>query len=229
MQTESKLIFPTLITVGKREVDELEKESWFSAYHEMSNEEGKSMDFIGYQSIHHDKRFIKVFTDIADTIREYLNTLHVKQDIIDINITKSWFNVKTESRNPAHNHSENHISFTYYPHIHDKHQGKNLVFYQQENRNEPYDKLLQLTVTEWNNINCISYSIPVSEGNIFVFPGKLLHSVEGSGPGNVLESFKTTESLRQSRFCVGGDAILTRKTTEDYNRLLPPIENWRKF
>ena len=57
MISESVLLFPTLITVGKREVDELEKESWFSAYLEMSDEDGKSMDYLGYQSIHHDHSF----------------------------------------------------------------------------------------------------------------------------------------------------------------------------
>ena len=80
-------------------VDELEKESWFSAYLEMSDKDGKSMDFLGYQSIHHDKRFMKVFGDICNTIRQYLNTLNVDTTILDINITKTWFNVKTNSSN----------------------------------------------------------------------------------------------------------------------------------
>lgn len=228
MYTESKLIFPTLITIGKRKVNELEKDKWFSAYLEMSDKEGKSMDFLGYQSIHHDKRFTEVFTDIANAIRAYLETLRIKMDILDINITKSWFNIKTSSSNPAHNHSENHVSFTYYPHIHDKYKNKNLTFYQQ-NKNQPYDKFLEMTITEWNNINCISYAIPVSEGDIFIFPSKILHSVEGTDDGDNLEAFKTVENLKESRFCVGGDVVLTRKDTEDYNRLLPPVENWRKF
>ena len=71
MISENILLFPTLITVGKREVDELEKESWFSTYLEMSDKDGKSMDFLGYQSIHHDKRFMKVFGDICNTCLLY--------------------------------------------------------------------------------------------------------------------------------------------------------------
>ena len=228
MISKNILLFPTLITVGKREVDELEKESWFSAYLEMSDKDGKSMDFLGYQSIHHDKRFMKVFGDICNTIREYLNTLNVDTTILDINITKTWFNVKTNSSNPPHNHSENHISFTYYPHIHKKYSDKTLVFYQQENRNEPYDNFLNLLNTEWNDINCVSYSIPVYEGDIIIFPSKLPHSVDGDD-SKKLESFETIENLKNSRFCVGGDVILTRKNTKNYNRLLTPIENWRKF
>ena len=94
--------------------------------------------------------------------------------------------------------------------------------------NNPYDNFLNLLNTEWNDINCVSYSIPVCEGNIIIFPSKLPHSVDGDDNKKV-ESFETIENLKNSRFCVGGDVILTRKNTKNYNRLLTPIENWRKF
>ena len=71
-----------------------------------------------------------------------------------------------------------------------KYSDKTLVFYQQENKNEPYDNFLNLLNTEWNDINCISYSIPVYEGNIIIFPSKLPHSVDGKN-NKKLESFKT--------------------------------------
>ena len=112
MISENILLFPTLITVGKRKVDELEKESWFSAYLEHSNKDGKSQDYLGYQTVHHDKRFIKVFSDIANIIRNHLTTLGVDTNIIDVNITKAFFNVKRDLGNPLHNHRENHITFT---------------------------------------------------------------------------------------------------------------------
>ena len=84
--------------------------------------------------------------------------------------------------------------------------------------------------TNWNDINASSYSIPVQEGDIFVFPSKLCHSVVNEDiQYNEVESFKTIEDLRRSRFCVVGDALLTRKDTKSYDRLLMPIENWRKF
>ena len=87
--------------------------------------------------------------------------------------------------------------------------------------------------THWHDINATSYSIEVNEGDIFVFPSKLTHSVENQdGP----ESFKTIEELKFSRFCVVGDAILTKNEVKDtdksklgYHSMLTPIENWRKF
>ena len=229
MISENIVLFPTMITVGKREVDEVEKESWFSAYQEMSNTDGESMDYIGYQSIHHDKRFMKVYSDIASVIRDYLKCLNITKDL-NINITKSWFNIKTVTGNPIHNHAENHISFTYYPHIHEKYKDKQLVFFNEaKSLNEPYDGFFDSLVDGWNNFNCKSYSFPVAEGNIFVCPGNMNHGVGEAENQTTLESFKNKDDLINSRFCVGGDVILTRKDTKDYNGLLTPIENWRKF
>ena len=91
MISENILLFPTLITVGKREVDELEKESWFSAYLDMSDGKGNSNEYTGHKSVHHDIRFTKVFSDIADTIRNHLTTLGVDTSMIEVNITKSFF------------------------------------------------------------------------------------------------------------------------------------------
>ena len=178
MISESVLLFPKLITIGKREVDELEKESWFSAYLEQSNEDGKSNENTGHQSVHHDKRFMKVFSDIANTIRDHLTTLAIDTNEIEIIITKSFFNVKRSHGNPLHNHVENHISFTYYPHINENCK-QQLVFHQDIEKisNDPYEGFLNHMSKYWNDLNCTSYSIPVNEGDIFVFPSKLCHSV----------------------------------------------------
>ena len=230
MISENILLFPTLITVGKREVDELEKESWFSAYLEQSDKDGKSNEFTGHQSVHHDIRFKKVFSDIADTIRNHLKTLGVDTSMIEVYIQKSFFNVKRHHGNPKHNHVESHISFTYYPHIH-KSRSQQLIFYQDRAKisNDIYESFLELNVREWHDINASSYSLPVNEGDIFVFPSKLIHSVTDEMNDGRAENFKTIEELKLSRFCVVGDVVLTRKDTKSYDRLLMPIENWRKF
>ena len=230
MISESVLLFPTLITVGKREVDELEKESWFSVYLENQDKNGISNEFTGHQSIHHDIRFKKVFSDIADTIRNHLTTLSVDTSMIEVYIQKSFFNVRKHNGNPLHNHIENHISFTYYPYIHES-CTQELVFYQDPNRvnNDVYENFLAFNAKEWHDINATSYSLKVNEGDIFVFPSKLTHGVSEEINNGQAEKFKTIEKLKASRFCVVGDVILTRKDTKDYDRLLMPIENWRKF
>ena len=170
MITENILLFPTLITLGKREVDELEKESWFSAYLEQSDKDGNSNEFTGHQSVHHDIRFKKVFSDIADTIRNHLTTLSVDTSMIEVYIQKSFFNVRKHNGNPLHNHIENHISFTYYPYIHES-CTQELVFYQDPNRvnNDVYENFLAFNAKEWHDINATSYSLKVNEGDILMF------------------------------------------------------------
>ena len=108
------LLFPTLITQGKRDVSEKEKIDWFDSYLENSNEHGESMDYLGFVSMHHDPRFEMVFYDIANAVKEHLESLGIDSTTICVNITKSWFNVNTkEARNPIHEHAESHYSMTY--------------------------------------------------------------------------------------------------------------------
>jgi len=66
---------------------------------------------------------------------------------------------------------------------------------------------------------------------MYVFPSKMLHDIEmrqDDIPSEVLP-FTSKESLRNSRFCVAGDLLYTRKVDVPiYSRLLSSPENWRK-
>jgi len=221
------LLFPTVIWQGNRNVTQQEKTDWFNAYLENSNEDGISMDFLGYQSFHKLPQFENIFKDIIINVNNYLDSLSIDKSNLQLYITKSWVNVKTTSGNPEHDHCENHISFTYYPHINEEY-SNDLRFYRQgrSTPNEPYFGFLEDIITEWTPDNCKSFAIPISEGDIVVFPANLSHSTEGE---DYMESFKTLCALQKSRFCVGGDILITRKTTEKYDKLLPPMDNWLTF
>ena len=228
------LLFPTLITQSKRNVSEKEKIDWFDSYLENSNENGESMDYLGFVSMHHDPRFEMVFYDIANTVKEHLESLGIDSTTICVNITKSWFNVNTnEARNPIHDHAESHYSMTYYPHI-KKGFEKNLTFYDKPvSRNEPYMSFLQSNVHEWNSFNARSVEFMPQVGDIFVFPSWMEHET-GNTSDNLdvsLEgqSFLSHEELEQSRICIGCDAILTRKNTFKYDHLLTPINLWKRY
>ncbi len=228
------LLFPTLITQSKRNVSEKEKIDWFDSYLENSNENGESMDYLGFVSMHHDPRFEMVFYDIANTVKEHLESLGIDSTTICVNITKSWFNVNTnEARNPIHDHAESHYSMTYYPHI-KKGFEKNLTFYDKAvSRNEPYMSFLQSNVHEWNCFNARSVEFMPQVGDIFVFPSWMEHET-GNTSDNLdvsLEgqSFLSHEELEQSRICIGCDAILTRKNTFKYDHLLTPINVWKRY
>ena len=234
MNTVEHLLFPTLITQGKRDVSEKEKIDWFDSYLENSNEHGESMDYLGFVSMHHDPRFEMVFYDIANTVKEHLESLGIDSTTICVNITKSWFNVNTnEARNPIHDHAESHYSMTYYPHI-GRGMKKNLTFYDKAvSSNEPYMSFLQNNVYKCNTFNARSVEFTPQVGDIFVFPSWMEHET-GNTSDNLDVStdgqqFISHEELEQSRFCVGCDAILTRKNTFKYDHLLTPINLWKRY
>ena len=228
------LLFPTLITQSKRNVSEKEKIDWFDSYLENSNENGESMDYLGFVSMHHDPRFEMVFYDIANTVKEHLESLGIDSTTICVNITKSWFNVNTnEARNPIHDHAESHYSMTYYPHI-KKGFEKNLTFYDKEvSKNEPYMSFLQSNVHKWNTFNARSVEFTPQVGDIFVFPSWMEHETGNTSDNLDVstegQSFFSHEELEQSRICVGCDAILTRKNTFKYDHLLTPINLWKRY
>ena len=234
MKTEEHLCFPTLITQGKRNVSEKEKIDWFDSYLENSNENGESMDYLGFVSMHHDPRFEMVFYDIANAVKKYLESLGIDSTKICVNITKSWFNVSNnEARNPIHEHSESHYSMTYYPHIASGME-KNLVFYDKPvSSNEPYMSFLQNNVHEWNHVNSRSVEFVPQVGDIFVFPSWMEHETGNTSDDKDIsingQSFVSHKELEQSRFCVGCDAILTRKNTCEYDHLLTPITLWKRY
>lgn len=228
------LLFPTLITQGKRDVSEKEKIDWFDSYLENSNENGESMDYLGFVSMHHDPRFEMVFYDIANAVKKHLESLGIDSTTICVNITKSWFNVNTnEARNPIHDHAESHYSMTYYPHI-KKGFEKNLTFYDKAvSRNEPYMSFLQNNVYKCNPLNARSVEFTPQVGDIFVFPSWMEHETGNTSDNLDVstdgQSFFSHEELEQSRICVGCDAILTRKNTFKYDHLLTPITLWKRY
>ena len=240
MQTEKNLIFPTLITRGNLIADQAEKNNWFSAYLEYSNSEGQSMDFLGFNLVHRDVRFFKAFSYIADVLRDHLLSLSVDLNKISIYMTKAWFNVSTFNYQHLHDHADAHFSMTYYPHIAEGLDQKELIFNDiNESRNSPYKGFLENIVTEDTDINGCEHIFNPKEGDIFVFPAYLSHEVgnpDDDIPNHTLDNlewsaqkFKTYEQLQHSRFCVGCDAIITRRDTESYENLLLPVDMWKQY
>ena len=174
MFTEENLLFPTLITKGQRVVSDSEKDNLFSAYLETSTLDGLSMDYLGVNTVHLDSRFTEIFTDISKVVENHLKSLSVDTNKIRIYITKSWFNLTNHSnRNPMHEHAENHLSITYYPHIAEGLE-KTLTFHDSNlKRNEPYMSFLSNLHTDLTYINARTCEFIPEEGDITGTPGAL--------------------------------------------------------
>lgn len=232
MKLINHLIFPTLISQTEHTVTNDEKNLWFELYLKHSNREGKSQDFMGFEDVHNETVFYDLLmTKLKAGIDAYFNCLSINADKIDVQLTKCFFNVTNQSRIDVHDHAENHLSFTYYPHIA---QGKDrdLMFFNinESHPNEPYAHFFGHYVSEWTHINSTVNSFPISEGSLFIFPSKLKHCIEEREGDGYEEgkSFMNREELIQSRFCVAGDMLYTRKeNVNSYNRALSNPKNWR--
>ena len=224
-------LFPTTVSRTESVVSELEKDLWFKLYLKHSASDGRSHDFLGFETVQTDELFHDLFMNrLKQGVDGYLKHLNISRDNLDVQLTKCFFNVTDKSAINLHDHAENHISFTYYPHV-AKDKDRNLVFHNPTHSNEPYQNFFIKNCKEWTEYNCLNDGLPVSEGVMYVFPSKMLHDIEmrqDDIPSEVLP-FTSKESLRNSRFCVAGDLLYTRKVDVPiYSRLLSSPENWRK-
>jgi len=227
---ENILLFPTLVTKNKFDVFRSEKNLWYNAYLKHSNSDGKTHDFLGYETVQHEESLQFFFTDkLKPTVNEYLSTLHLDHDFFNIHVTKTFFNVTDQNGIHEHDHAENHISFVYYPHIAPGKE-RNLIFYHPSNvsPNEPYPQWFDHLAQGWDHINARSFSLGVEEGVLYVFPSKLAHNIEKRDCDcDNIRGFKTYDDLEKTRFCVAGDMIITKKRQGSYKRTLPPVVDWK--
>lgn len=230
---ESIMLFPTVISSAKREVDESEKDKWFSLFLKHSNKEGKSHDFLGFEGLHHEPSVEFFYRDVLmPAVEHYLESLRVNTENMDILVTKSFFNVTDQAGIRPHDHAENHISFVYYPHIAEGKE-RSIIFFDPRNKhpNEPYSRFFASNVKEWTPINARNMMIPVEEGILHIFPSDMEHDIEvreGDAPSGI-QGFKSKQELLQTRFCVAGDMMIVRNHIREYQRMLPPHVTWKKF
>ena len=225
--------FPTVVSKAHINSEFYDKEDIFDAVMSNLNKNGQSMDFLGTVLAHHDKRLDNIFTIINDTVAEHLNTLNINSDNFDINIVKSWFNIINNNVNTIHDHAEAHYSFTFYPHI-SSNSNRVLRFHTTwDQPNEPIPGFFKTTCNEYNAYNAGSWTIPINEGDICVFPSKLLHDtidLESIDNNNIIAPVITSkEMLKDTRICLAGDVILTHKTLTGNHKALQPISTWKKF
>lgn len=227
------MLFPTNITHIEHEVRQKEQDHWFDLYLKHSNEDGRTHDLLGYEQVQLEPSLDGFFRyKVMPSVREYFKTLSIDPDKFDIHVTKTFFNVVDNNGINKHNHEENHISFTYYPYI-KKGKERNIILYDTKHRhaNEPHENWFAYHVNEWTVRNATNFSIPVYQGSMLIFPSNLEHNLERKeSETTVINSFKTKEDLLESRFCVAGDMLITKKKEEKvYHRTLSSPENWKTF
>ncbi|MFK7822418.1 MAG: putative 2OG-Fe(II) oxygenase [Planctomycetaceae bacterium] len=168
-------------------------------------------EYHGKIHLHQDKRLEAFFTDLAEQVAAYLRVLGMKPQFFNMNCLKSWLVIcepeseENSTSMVAHNHSCSDISWVYYPQVPEDcapitfHAGRRLAT-QLFDAGFHYDwhdqdKSAISTVNGWNSD---TWSIHPKSGDLLIFPGHQLHSIE-------------VNTTQQPRISAAGDIALTLK------------------
>ena len=227
-------LFPTLVYQAR-----LEGHSEFkSAFAESEEQFGFSPvsingkrhhagEYHGQILLHQEPRLRPFFECLAEHVGRYLRELGMKSDVFDMQCLKSWFVLcdPEEEDEPqamvAHNHSCSDVSWVYYVDVPEDcsaiqfHAGRRLANQLFESGfHFDWNDTAKSAVETFNWWNSDSWSIHPKQGDLLLFPGRQLHSVEA----NYSDARRTS---------VAGDIALTlRKEFRDleYGRTSP--EHW---
>ena len=195
-------------------------------------------EYHGQSLLHLDDRLAHFFATLAIQVADYLKVLGMQPELFDLQCLKSWFvichpanesDVTTDSNTQPtallpHNHSCSDISWVYYVDVPADcpaitfHSGRTLP-------TEPFGSAFHYdwqhdhksSVTTFNQWNKDTWSIIPKTGDLLLFPGHQLHSVEAN-------------HTDQRRISVAGDLALTLKPEyidREFGRTAP--ENWKKL
>ena len=126
-----------------------------------------------------------------------------------------------------------HLSFSYYINVPDE-LVFSIFFRNRElgdNWNDVNNAILRVNVMEANEFNSEIYNIIPEEGDLLVFPSKLMHGVMKLDDEikHKEDPFYEIEDLKTMRVCIAGDILLTYKDLQPLPLGLQPIKNWKTF
>ena len=221
-------LFPTLISEFHYPDKDKFKQIFIGNIFKYTNPEGYSSETTGHVNLHHEKKFEGLFKFATDSVKQYVDRLHIDVDKFDFSVVKTWMNIKKIAETQRHAHPDAHISFTYYINMPES---CNLpIRFYRPKLVEPYPGSIEHNNTKkiWDEINSSTWLFTPVEGQLFVFPSMLQHDTIG-------ETFIKKEqginkqNILQYRLCLAGDIILTYKDKTPSPIGIQPVKNWRKF
>ena len=179
-------------------------------------------DTQGFEYLHKNKVFDKLFDEIKKKIILYLNFLKVDQEQIDIFMQRSWATISNNKEViRKHQHLQSHISFAYY--LKKNSQDANFVLFDEYKRNEFIPGLftsksldIKKIVKEITFSSAPRILMEVKEDDIVIFPSKTPHGTDQTLNNN-------------ERISISGDVIFLAKHSNLLEHLTPSFDNWKKL
>ena len=179
-------------------------------------------DTQGFEYLHKNKVFDKLFDEIKKKIILYLEFLKVNKEQIDIFMSRSWATISNNKEAIAkHQHLQSHISFAYY--LKKNPEDANFILHDEVKRNEFIPALFtsktlqkEKVVTEPTYASAPRINLEVKEDDIVIFPSKTPHGTDQTLNNN-------------ERISISGDVIFLAKNSNLLEHLTPSFENWKKL
>ena len=179
-------------------------------------------DTQGYEFIHKNKNFKKLFDEIAKRVWVYLNYIEIDKELIDLYIQRSWATISEgNERIKKHRHFQSHISFAYY--LKKNKEDSNFVVFDESYKNEVMPGIFRSDtalkkgiVKKMNQFNVTQAVVNIQENDIVIFPSKTIHSTQ--------PSFNNNE-----RISISADIACVAKDSKLLEMGMPPLKEWTKI
>ena len=179
-------------------------------------------DTQGFEFIHKNKKFKKLFDEIIKRVWGYLNCVEIDSKLVDIYIQRSWATISIgNERIKKHRHFQSHISFAYY--LKKNKQDSNFVVFDESYKNEIMpgifrsDTALQKgIVKKMNQFNVTQAIVNVEENDIVIFPSKTIHSTQPT-------------QNNDERISISADIVCIAKDSNLLEMGMPPLNEWTKM
>ena len=179
-------------------------------------------DTQGFEYLHKNKVFDKLFDEIKKKIILYLEFLKVDKEQIDIFMSRSWATISNNKEVIAkHQHLQSHISFAYY--LKKSPEDANFILHDEIKRNEFIPALFtsktiqkEKVVKEPTYASAPRINLEVKEDDIVIFPSKTPHGTDQTLNNN-------------ERISISGDVIFLAKDSNLLEHLTPNFNNWKKL
>tara|TARA_B110001450_G_C17539028_1_gene447848 strand:- start:197 stop:898 length:702 start_codon:yes stop_codon:yes gene_type:complete len=179
-------------------------------------------DTQGYEFLHHNKEFNKLFLEIEKCIKEYLENFSVDCSQLDLYFQRSWATISRKKENIApHRHAQSHLSFAYY--LKKEKDDSKLSFFDHNRHNEFIPGFLDSVsiqrkniITSRNVLNSPSVIFDVKEDDIVIFPSKSLHGTQQG-------------ILNSERISISADIMVLAKNSQNLEHLITPLDKWKIF
>lgn len=189
-----------------------------------------------FNKLHQLPEYEHFYRFVSCQIKKYIEAMGVSTLGMDVNVTKSWFEIKKETTLATHAHWDNHYSFVYV--VNNPDEIRKDIFFCHPNiehhHNEPHFGFFNWSRKEHTYENTLTWTFPSDVGTLYVFPSKIQHGTDGKYDPNCKTSsgIFSYEDACSSRVVIAGDTIISINDDEKsvYNHLgLKNPKEWRCY